>query len=81
MSEEIKLTMSPLCQVIERNGKAVDVQIYKGSEEGWILEAIDPSGTSTVWEDTFDTDQAALDEVLGAINEEGIDCLIVELPH
>ena len=37
---------------------------------------IDESGVSTVWEDEFDTEEAALDEVKATIRDEGIDSLI-----
>jgi len=33
---------------------------------------VDETGTSTVWDDLFPTDQAALDEALKTIREEGI---------
>ena len=36
------------------------------------MEVVDEDGTSTVWDDLFDTDQAALDEVLKTIKEEGL---------
>jgi uncharacterized protein len=33
---------------------------------------VDETGASTVWDDLFPTDQAALDEALKTIREEGI---------
>ena len=36
------------------------------------MEAVDENGTSTVWDGSFATDQAALDEVLDAIDREGL---------
>ena len=41
-------------------------------EDGWILEVVDHNAASTVWDDKFATDQAALDELLRTIREEGI---------
>jgi len=67
--EEFELIMSPLCQIIERDGKQVDVQIYKGDDATWTLEVEDHYGK---------TDQLALDECLKTITEEGIDSLIGE---
>lgn len=40
---------------------------------GWTLEVVDRNGTSTVWDDPFDTDQGALDKDLRVIAEEGPD--------
>ena len=73
-----ELIMSPLCQIIERDGKQVDVQIYKGDDATWTLEVEDHYGNSTVWDEEFKTDQLALDECLKTITEEGIDSLIGE---
>jgi hypothetical protein len=37
-----------------------------------VVGSVDDEGTSTVWDEQFDTDRAALEEVLNAIEEEGI---------
>ncbi|HET8938835.1 MAG TPA: UPF0149 family protein [Polyangiales bacterium] len=64
---------SPLERVITCDGETVSVFIYRGrADRGWLLEIEDELGGSTVWEDPFDTDQAALDEALKTIDEEGI---------
>ena len=76
MEEEYEVKYSPLCQVVEREGKSVDVQIYEHDEGGWILEVVDAHDNSTLWEEPFDTDQEAFDEVILTIEEEGIDSLI-----
>ncbi|MBW7861238.1 MAG: UPF0149 family protein [Rhodocyclaceae bacterium] len=44
----------------------------------WTLEVVDAHGNSTVWDDEFGTDQAALDEVIRAIRDDGIASLIGE---
>ncbi|KUJ87822.1 MAG: hypothetical protein XD36_1805 [Halomonas sp. 54_146] len=41
-----------------------------------MLEVIDESNSSLVWDDEFDTDAAALDEVKRTIEADGIDSLI-----
>jgi len=52
---------------------SVDVQIYRGVENpGWLLEIVDHLGGSTVWEDTFPTDEAALTKAMETIDREGI---------
>ena len=70
---------SPLCQTIERDGKAVRVDIYRGGG-GWILEVVDEYNSSLVWEDEFASDQAALDEVHRVIESKGIQDLIGPAP-
>ena len=70
---EPEIVMSPLCREIVRDGTRIQVDIYRGEDEsGWILEVIDEENTSTVWDDPFDTDSEALDEVMKVIEQDGI---------
>ncbi len=64
---------SGLSQRTTVEGHEFRIEIYRiETEPKWSLEVVDEEGTSTVWDDFFDTDQAALDEVLRAIAEEGL---------
>ena len=74
--DDFELVYSPLCQVISVGADSVYVKIYGDGKGKWILEVEDEHDNSTVWDDPFDTDQDALDEVLKTIREEGIWCLI-----
>ncbi len=76
MEDDFEVEMSALSQELTAEGKTVQVDIYRGGAGGWVLEVIDESGVSTVWEDEFDTEEAALDEVKATIRDEGIDSLI-----
>jgi uncharacterized protein len=77
MEDDCDLEFSPLCQSISSGGKSVQVHIYKGEEDDkWILEVEDDFGNSTVWDDLFDTDYAALTEAKKAILEDGITSFI-----
>ena len=68
-----EIVMSPLCREISRDGTRIQVDIYRGEDESeWILEVIDEENTSTVWDDPFDTDREALDEVMKVIERDGI---------
>ncbi len=69
---EIKIEMSPLCRKITRDGTSVEVLIYSDGNYGWILEVVDEEDASTVWDNPFLTDQAALAEVMKTIDEKGI---------
>jgi hypothetical protein len=68
--------MSPLCQAITIDGRTVQVEIYGGDPGKWILEVVDEFNNSTVWDDQYETDKEALEEVEKAIKEEGIQTLI-----
>ena len=76
MTEEFVLKMSDLCQALTRDGKTVQVEIYGDGGDGWLLEVVDEYGNSIVWNESFGSEQAALDEVLKTIEEEGVDSLI-----
>jgi hypothetical protein len=46
----------------------------------WSLEIVDAAGGSTVWDCFFPTDQAAFDEAMRAIREEGIRAFVADEP-
>jgi hypothetical protein len=69
--------LSSLSQTVTRAGKSVNVKIYQDRNGRWVLEVIDAWNNSSVWNDFFSTDQAALNEVLATIEDEGIDGLIM----
>ena len=54
----------------------MDIEIYEGDSGKWILEVVDKYGNSTVWDEQFSSDQAALDEAMKVIREEGIESLV-----
>lgn len=71
--EEPTIIYSSLERRIEGDGTYVEVHIYRGEDEpAWILEVVDEEGASTVYDDPFETDQAALDEVMASIQKHGI---------
>jgi hypothetical protein len=74
--EECELITSPLCRLVSANGHRVQLEIYRGPDSNWMLEAVDAYGNSTVWDDQFPSDQEALDEALRTIREEGIEALV-----
>ena len=76
MNDDSEVKMSPLCQEISSGGKVISVDIYDDGQGGWLLEVVDEHGNSTVWDDPFPTDAAALAEVRETILEEGIQALI-----
>lgn len=57
-----------------RDGTSVRVEIYRLRDqlEGWALEVVDHQGASTVWDETFPTDQDAHRAFLRTVEQEGI---------
>lgn len=68
-------------QSVTRDGKTIRVEIYEGDEGGWILEVVDEHWNSTVWDEPFASQEAALNEALRVIDEEGIDSLMGSPPE
>lgn len=55
------------------DGEVFKFEIYKlEGEEGWALEVIDEEGTSTVWDDLFETDEAAHKCLMETLDNEGL---------
>ncbi len=72
MTDDIDIIHSPLQQTYSADGHSVSIQIYRSHGAPWVLEVVDEHGTSTVWDELFDTDKAALEAAFLAIEEEGI---------
>ena len=77
MSEEPKLIISELSTELSSGGRTVNVEIYRlEHEKEWALEITDEFNNSTVWDDVFKTESAALTEAKKAILEEGVNTFI-----
>ncbi|MFC6634691.1 hypothetical protein [Microbulbifer taiwanensis] len=72
MDEQFAPKESELSQAYRDGEVSVHIDIYEDGEGGWLLEIVDENNNSTVWEDSFDTEQEALEEALDALREEGI---------
>ena len=82
MDDNYKIIRSPLARRVSERGVSVEVLIYRGeADTGWILEVVDHAGGSTVWDDAFPTDRAALQEALRTIEREGISCFAEDTPQ
>ena len=69
---DLTIIISPLSGPFTEGGITVDVQIYRLQDTKWSLEVVDSKGTSTVWDDLFDTDEAAKDEFHRIVAEAGL---------
>ena len=84
MNDEFELEFSTYCQHLERDGRSVQVEIYRGKDrdEPWILEIVDDdTGSSILWDDQFKTDKDAFDFLLAEINKNGLDKVIDDAPE
>lgn len=72
MTDDIEIIHSALTQTYSADGHTLRIQIYRSADSPWILEIVDEQGTSTVWDDPFATDKAALEAAFVAIEEDGI---------
>ena len=71
--DEFTLIRSKLSGFITQDGMTIEVCIYRGdAERTWQLEVVNEEGTSIVWDDRFETDQAAMDEVKRTIEADGM---------
>jgi hypothetical protein len=71
--DEFTLIRSKLSSFITQDGMTIEVCIYRGdAERTWQLEVVNQEGTSIVWDDRLETEQAAMDEVKGTIETEGM---------
>lgn len=78
MQDENDMIYSPLQQQYTVDDHTVEICIYRLPHTAWALEVIDEHGNSNAWNDEFETDQAAFDEVMRTIREDGIESLIGE---
>lgn len=77
MNEDPEIEYSKYSQKINSGGKILSIDIYRSKGmEGWILEIVDKSGNSTVWDDLFESDIAAITEARKSILEETADTFV-----
>ena len=81
MTEDTDIIHSPLTQTYSADGHCLRIQIYRSADSQWLLEVVDERGTSTVWDDLFETDKQALEEAIMAIESEGIGSFISKAPN
>ena len=74
--DEKDLIDSELNQSYTKNGKSVQIHIYRMPNTSWILEVVDTYGNSTVFDDEFATDKDALSYVIDEIERDGIEAFI-----
>ena len=73
LNEKPDMEFSDLTGRATQNGVTVTVNVYRhaGTQGPWTLEVIDQNGWSTIWRDTFSSDEDALDAFTDAVEEGG----------
>ena len=80
-NDDPEIESSPLCGLVERDGLAANVEIYRlAGDPRWTLEVIDHEDASTVWSETFATDRDAYAEFDRTIEAEGIRWFLEQTP-
>jgi len=59
---------------------SVRICIYRSEDSDWFLELIAGDGSSTVWPEPFQAEEAALGEAILTIKEEGIQSFYATKP-
>lgn len=67
------LIESLLDQTYSKDGKSIEIEIYRMPDTAWNVQVVDIFGNSTVWDDEFESDKEALQFVLAEIERDGID--------
>ena len=77
MKDEPKLIISNMSQEFSSGSRTLNVEIYRlENESEWTLEIEDEFNNSTVWDQTFETESAALVEAKKSILAEGVKSFI-----
>ena len=77
VADDYGLIESPLSRHINVKGHSFELAIYRGEDEPqWTVEIINSKGTSFIPEETFKSDQAALDHALADLANEPIEELL-----
>jgi hypothetical protein len=71
------IVFSDLSRPVTRAGLSVTVEIFRLEHEPcWHLEVVSPTGTSTLWDDAFESDDAAYAEFRRTADEEGLNAFL-----
>ena len=68
-----KIIESSSSRVIKNGSRQIEVRISRPeTDNGWSLQIVAGNGCLTVWDKIFASDEAALDDALEVIEEDGI---------
>jgi hypothetical protein len=68
-----KIIDSPSSRVIKNGSRQIEIRISRPEKENrWSIQIVAGNGCLTVWDKIFSSDEAALDDALEVIEEDGI---------
>jgi hypothetical protein len=73
--------VSSLSKTVVRHGCELDIVIVESEDGKWYLQVTNELNVSTHWTEPFDTEQAALDEALKAIEADDVDFAAENFPY
>ena len=77
--EDPVIITSDLSRTVDEDGITVEVNIFRlETENHWHLEVVNEAGTSTVWEDTFATEELAFDVFTRTVETESMSAFLGE---
>jgi hypothetical protein len=77
LQREPAVIVSDLSKTVSKGGVSVQVQIYRFKQDtDWVLEVVNSSGASFVWNESFASDEAALVEFTRVVIQEGFDAFV-----
>ena len=77
MKLDPKLVSSSYAGPVTRQGVTVRLEIYRlEGDLQWVLEVVNENGTSTVWDELFDTDGTAYTAFQSIVEEKGMSAFL-----
>lgn len=75
--EDPVIITSDLSRIVDEDRVTLEVNIFRlEAEVHWNLEVVNETGTSTVWEDTFATEELAYQVFMQTLEDEGISAFL-----
>jgi hypothetical protein len=81
LTSDLEPRMSPLSRTVECQGQLLHIDIFEDGEGGWSLAISNEQQVATRWTESFPTEQAALDEAMKTIEEEGPEGFAMDTPY
>ena len=73
MGQACEVILSPLCQRAEIDGICIDILIHLDRNGRWALTVVDEEENAIDWDDSFETDREAFDEVMHVLKAVGVE--------
>jgi hypothetical protein len=68
-----KTVISPLSRTVTRDGRTVEVEIYRCGNDPWTFKILNQNGISIQWTEDYDTDEDASRAFDADLEKDGIE--------